>query len=110
MKIENVAVISLEDYAEYQELKKSKKEIDFSRLKVGSVVMIRYTGDQVSSECNSNFPCTILSIDDGFIVGRSGDFAKVNRKYTLNVIQEGYKISSFVQDDSHRYITEVISY
>jgi hypothetical protein len=109
MKIENVAVISLSDYEEYQELKR-KKEIDFSRLRTGSIVKINYNGSQISEECDSKKEVQILSINDGFVVNRLGSLSKVAYKRTLNVIQEGYKISSFASNGNQYYITEVIEY
>ena len=110
MKIENVVVISLEDYAEYQELKNKKKEIDFSRLKTGSVVKVTYDGgNQVLTEINPEKEVTILSINTGHIFTRTGTFMSTNYKYNLNVIQ-GDVISSFASNNNQDYITEVISY
>ena len=110
MKIENVVVISLEDYTEYQELKNKKKEIDFSRLKTGSVVKVTYdVGNQVLEEINPEKEVTVLSINTGYIFTRNCSFKSTNYKYNLNVIQ-GDVISSFASNNNQDYITEVISY
>ncbi len=109
MKIENVVVISLEDYTEYQELKNKKKEIDFSRLKTGSVVMVNYNGSEVLTEINPEKEVTILSINTGYTFARDRTFISTNYKYNLNVIQ-GDVISSFANHHNQDYITEVISY
>lgn len=112
MKIENVAVISLSDYEEYQELKK-KKEIDFSRLKTGSKVMLRYTDEHCSGidnvDLNKQFDVVFFKTKH-FITG-SGDFKSFSdvRYCTCTFHQDG-KFVLFAAEKNTDYITEVIEY
>lgn len=108
MKIENVVVISLEDYAEYQELKNKSKGIDYNKLRTGSVVKIKRTGQHCAGIDNIdlNKPVTILLYKTiGFFI--KGKFRNVSRIYTT-FIQED-KTCHFTCEDED-YITEVISY
>lgn len=86
MKIENVVVISLSDYEEYQELKK-KKEIDFSRLKTGSKVKIGLCPSNnltagTSSNYKKNVEYSIILIESEFQVSEKGIYnTKTGGKY-----------------------------
>jgi hypothetical protein len=107
IKLDGYVAISLEDYEEYQALKKPK--IDYDRLKTGSVVRLKYTG----SHCNGidkfdlDRPVTILLYNfDGFF-----------SDYRLRCITNT-KYTTFIQENNlchftgkgRGYITEVISY
>ena len=109
MKIENVVVISLEDYAEYQELKNKKNNVDFDRLKPGSVIKVVYNGDQIAADINDKNPCVIVSVNSGFIFTRNGGYTESGYSETINVIQDG-KLASFGSNKQLNCIKEVISY
>lgn len=115
MKIENVVVISLEDYAEYQELKNKKNKVDFDRLKTGSVVKIKYT-PQFCSCGNVDFEkhFDIVLYRSEHLIDGLGNFGK----YTFKTDEERDYIT-FHQDGKYclflssvviDYITEVIAY
>jgi len=113
MKIENVAVISLEDYAEYQELKSnaSKKEIDYSRLKTGSKVMIKYTNQHCSSSdwLDYGHPFNVIFYKTPYLITPSGFQKKGNHSSYITFEQDG-KYALFASDNNTDYITEVIEY
>lgn len=109
MKIENVAVISLEDYAEYLEFKRKKNKVDFDKLKPGSVVKVVSSGDQIAFEIDPSKKCTVVSVNSGFVFDRLGNYSKVSYRTTLNVIQGG-KLASFASSDDLYCVKEVISY
>lgn len=116
MKIENVAVISLEDYAEYQELKKRKSEIDYNRLNTGSIVRLKRTGSHCVGADNVDFdkPFNMVFKDSKFYIF---DHYKVN-KFKKSTRNDDVKYNTFIQEGKFihftnyntDYITEVISY
>lgn len=112
MKIENVVVISLSDYEEYQELKK-KKEIDFSLLRTGSKVMLKYTEEHCSGIYNVDLdkPFDVVFFKTKHFITGSGDFKSVSlsRDYTCTFHQNG-KYVLFAAEENTDYITEVIEY
>lgn len=115
MKIENVAVISLEDYAEYQELKR-KNKVDVSKLKTGSVVRLKRTGNHVEGADNVDFdkPFNMVFKDSNFYIF---DHYKVSQ-FKKSTRLDDVKFNTFIQDGKFihftnyntDYITEVISY
>lgn len=112
MKIENVVVISLSDHEEYQELKKKpvKKEIDFSRLKTGSKIKVKFTGQFCNGGIDYNDICDVVLVDTKYFIHK-GLFCDSNRdgvKYICLHQNGKYATFSFEKDNS--YITEVIEY
>lgn len=116
MKLENVAVISSEDYAEYQELKKRKSEIDYNRLRTGSVVKLKHTGSHCVGYDNVNFENAfhlVLKEQESFLVNYTGDLI-----FRTTFRRDGTKYNTFIQGENliHfttnvvDYITEVIEY
>lgn len=113
MKIENVVVISLEDYTEYQELKNKKKEIDFSRLKTGSVVKLkldRGSNLTAGTSCNyfKNNKYTVVLLNSNIQVSNKGVYHAKSNHFTTLVDNEGNFIH--VIDFKKEHIEEVISY
>ena len=109
MKIENVVVISLEDYTEYQELKNKKNKVDFDWLKPGSVIKVVYNGDQIADDIDTARFCTVVSVNSGFVFTRNGGYTESGYSKTINVIQDG-KLASFGSNEQLNCIEEVISY
>lgn len=79
MKIENVVVISLEDYERFQELEAnaSKKEIDYSILKTGSRVKLKIDKPNEITAYSSRFYnedriYSIVLKDSNFLVDKDG--------------------------------------
>lgn len=115
MKIENVVVISLSDYEEYQELKRKsvKKEIDFSRLKTGSKVKIGLCPSNnltagTSSNYKKNVEYSIILIESEFQVSEKGIYhTKTGCKYSTLVNGNDF---IHVIGELKPHITEVIEY
>ena len=102
--------ISEAEYNEYQELKKKVGSVDYDRLRVGSVVMIKYNGKQIFADITDlTKPVTVLMKGES-VIGRDGNFIKES-SYRKNIvfIQDG-KLSSFCATQGLEFITEVISY
>lgn len=110
MKIENVAVIPLEEYEEYAKWKqlKDKPVINYDRLRAGSVVKIKRTGNHCCGieNINESEPVTILLYKtNGYMY--NGKFHHNNREYITFI--QGVHICHFTAYEID-YITEVISY
>lgn len=114
MKIENVVVISLEDYTEYQELKNKKKEIDFRKLKAGSIVKLKRTGSHCCGSENVNFnqPFTVVSIDSNWFITNYDEEVRAQFDKTSNydLFIQGCNFIHYKPYRHRDYITEVISY
>ena len=113
MKIENVVVISLEDYTEYQELKNKKKEIDFSRLKTGSVVKLKLDEDRdltarTSDNYFKNNKYTIILLNSNIQVSNKGVYDAKSNHFTTLVDNDGNFIH--VIEFKQEHVKEVISY
>lgn len=113
MKIENVVVISLEDYTEYQELKNKKKEIDFSRLKTGSVVKLKLDKDRdltagTTRNYFKNNKYNIVLLKSNIQVSNKGIYDAGLNHFTTLVDNDGNFIH--VIDFEKENIEEVISY
>lgn len=113
MKIENVAVISLEDYAEFMEFKKSKNNIDYNKLKPGSVVKLDLdiSSDltmRTSDEYDSNKNYTLILLNSNIQVNKNGAYKYHSRKYTTAVDNDGNFIH--IIDFSYKHVKEVIEY
>lgn len=109
MKIENVVVISLEDYTEYQELKNKKNYVDFDKLKPGSIIKVIYNGEQICSDIDETKTCTVVSVNIGYVFDRKGCYSRCGYSQAINVIQNG-KLASFASNKELSCIKEVISY
>lgn len=112
MKIENVAVISLEDYAEYQELKKMKK-VDFLKLGVGSVVKFNLDKSKnlTAGTCSlyhENKKYTLVIINSDIQVNNDGIYRATSKNYTTAVDEHGWFIH--IVNFNAYMISEVISY
>ena len=112
MKIENVVVISLEDYTEYQELKNKKKEIDFSRLKTGSVVKLKrsehFCGINYEIDFNKNFDIVIVNENHG--IAYDNEFIKNGTSMPYITFHQNKNFLLASCKKTIDYITEVISY
>ena len=113
MKIENVVVISLEDYTEYQELKNKKNEIEFSRLKTGSVVKLKLDEDRdltarTSDNYFKNNKYTVVLLKSNIQVSNNGVYDSGLNHFTTLVDDDGNFIH--VIDFNKDHIEEVISY
>lgn len=110
MKIENVAVIPLEEYEEFAKWKqlKDKPVIDYDRLRTGSIVKIKRTGQHCCGieSINESDPVTILLYkSNGYMYNNK--FMHNEQKY-ITFIQGKYicHFTTYKID----YITEVINY
>lgn len=112
MKIENVVVISLSDYEEYQKLKKEseKPKIDFDRLKTGSKVRLVNNGQHVSGANMVNFDKIFeIVLVNHKLTYCYDEFIKSNYSNNITAVQDG-KLVSFGDHIPLTCITEVISY
>lgn len=111
MKIENVVVISLSDYEEYQELK--RKKVDYDRIKTGSNVMLKYTEEHCSGiyDVDLDKPFDVVFFKTKHFITGDGDFKQVSpiRDSTCTFHQNG-KYVLFAAEENTDYITEVIEY
>lgn len=94
MKIENVVVISLEDYTEYQELKNKKKDVDFDSIKPGSVVTLKLnpTIDLTAGTYemyNKDAPYHILLMNSDKQISEKGVYKAKSNVYTTAVSPTG---------------------
>ena len=112
MKIENVVVISLEDYTEYQELKNKKKEIDFSRLKTGSVVKLRTSLQGCSGYEKVDFknPFDVVFFKTKHLINGESVFTKESTYNSYCTFHQNGNYVLFASHEKIDYITEVISY
>jgi len=105
--------ISPEDYAEYQELKAkvSKKEIDYSRLKTGSMVMIKCTNEFCSSSDWLDYgkPFNVIFYKTPYFIIDDGFQNKGHHSSYITFEQDG-KYALFSSGENTDYITEVIEY
>lgn len=118
MKIENVAVIPLEEYEEYAKWKqlKDKPVIDYDRIKVGSVVNIDFeSGKNIAyfnkKDYDYSKPFTLIYKDESYHLGITGRHQSISKRLLHNTFyQEGKFIAYSGGEDIKHYITEVISY
>lgn len=113
MKIENVAVISLEDYAEFMEFKKLKNSIDYNKLKTGSVVKLNLDKkkDLTPVTCdlyNSNKNYTLILLNSNIQVDKNGVYKTYSCNYTTIVDEYGNFIH--IIDFNKKHVSEVIEY
>lgn len=114
MKIENVAVIPLEEYEEYAKWKqlKDKPVIDYDRLCTGSVVKIKYTGEHCNgiSKIDLSSPVDIIFYKTNCVIHDDNKFiSKAYYESNITFHQNG-KYCVFSSERVIDYITEVISY
>lgn len=107
--------ISPEDYAEYQALKAKsiEKQIDYSRIKTGSKVMLKYTGQHCNgfNDTDNTQPYDVVLFKSEHCINAHGRFYPNGevRKSSCTFHQNG-KFVLFSSDKNTDYITEVIEY
>lgn len=104
--------ISLEDYAEYQELKQPK--IDYSKLKTGSVVSLDLTSGK-NIACfdkdifDYNKPFIVITYRQPFYINQNEVYTPHKYTHTYNTFMQDGKFIAY-EAKTIDYITEVISY
>lgn len=116
MKLDNVVVISKEDYERFQALeakeKESKKDVDYSRLKTGSKVMIKYT-DQLCSvnvKVDYNLLFEVVFFKEKHFIDQNRIFNKEGYQSIYCTFYQNGKYILYSAETKLDYITEVIEY